>query len=154
MVNWLKYFELDRFVIINTSRMRSDPMAAVREVEGFLGIEEWDYDVNMDRHANPASSNRRATAVGTFAKFCFSFIPKLVKSPIVKSLQRRDWNIYRLPLLSSEQEYIPLGDHHYSVCGKELCDDISLFGSLTGFDHSDWERQIRARLESSSEGNE
>ena len=154
MVNWLKHFELDRFVIIDTSEMRSDPMAAVREVEGFLGVEEWDYDVNMDRHANPASSNRRTTAVGTLVKFCFSLIPNFVKSPIVKSLQRRDWNIYRLPVLSSEQEYIPLGDQHYSVCGEELCDEISLFGSLTGFDHSHWERQIRARIEPSSEGNE
>ena len=154
MKEWLRHFDLDRFVIIDSSRMRSEPMAVVREVESFLRIEEWDYDVNMDRHANPASSNRKTTAVGTLVKFVFSLIPKFVKSPIVKSLQRRDWNIYRLPVLSAEQEYVPLGDHHYSACGKELCDEISLFGSLTGFDHSDWESQIRARFESSSERSE
>ena len=154
MKEWLRHFDLDRFVIIDSSRMRSEPMAVVREVESFLRIEEWDYDVNMDRHANPASSNRKTTAVGTLVKFVFSLIPKFVKSPIVKSLQRRDWNIYRWPVLSAEQEYVPLGDHHYSACGKELCDEISLFGSLTGFDHSDWESQIRARFESSSERSE
>ena len=129
-------------------------MAVVREVESFLRIEEWDYDVNMDRHANLASSNRKTTAVGTLVKLIFSLIPKFVKSPIVKSLQRRDWNIYRLPVLSAEEEYMPLGDHHYFTCGEELCDEISLFGSLTGFDHTDWESQMRDRFESGSERSE
>ena len=154
MKEWLSHFDLDRFVIIDSARMRSEPMAVVREVESFLRIEEWDYDVNMDRHANLASSNRKTTAVGTLVKFVFSLIPKFVKSPIVKSLQRRDWNIYRLPVLSTEEEYMPLGDQHYSTCGEDLCDEISLFGGLTGFDHSDWESQIRARFESGSERSE
>ncbi len=151
MKNWLEHFDLDRFVIIDSSRMRYDPMTVLREVEGFLGIEEWEYNVNMDRHANSASSNRKTTGIGTLVMFGFSLIPNFVKSPIVKFMQRRDWNIYRLPVLSTEGEYIPLDDRHYSACGEELCDEISLFGSLTGFDHSVWESQIRSRVESGSE---
>ena len=150
MKNWLEHFDLDRFVIIDGSRMRSEPMVVVRKVEDFLGIEEWDYDVNMDRHANAASSNRKTTPVGALVMFGFSLVPKFVKSPIVKFLQRRDWNIYRLPVLSIEEEYVPLGDLHYSVCGEELCEEVSLFGSLTGFDHSDWESEIRTRVGSVS----
>jgi hypothetical protein len=151
MTNWLEHFDIERFSIIDSSRMRSEPMVVLRELEGFLGIEEWNYDLNMDRHANAASSNRKKTAVGTMVMFCFSLIPNFVKSPIVKFLQRRDWNIYRLPILSSEEEYVPLSDEHYSACGGELCEEISLFGSLTGFDHTDWESQIRSRVGSVSE---
>ena len=150
MTNWLEHFDLDRFVIIDSSRMRSEPMIVVREVELFLGVEEWDYDVNMDRHANTASSNRKTTVIGTLVMFGFSLVPKFVKSPIVKFLQRKDWNIYRLPVLSTEEEDVPLGDQHYSACGEELCDEISLFGSLTGFDHSGWESHIRSRVGSGS----
>jgi hypothetical protein len=146
MRNWLGHFDLDRFVIIDISRMSVEPMVVVREVEDFLGIEEWDYDVNMDRHANAAASNRKTTAVGSLVKLCFSLVPKFVKSPIVNFLQRRDWNIYRLPVLSTEEEYVPLGDQHYSACGEELCDELCLFGRLTGFDHTDWEREIRFRV--------
>jgi len=146
MRNWLGHFDLDRFVIIDISRMSVEPMVVVREVEDFLGIEEWDYDVNMDRHANAAASNRKTTAVGSLVKLCFSLVPKFVKSPIVNFLQRRDWNIYRLPVLSTEEEYVPLGDQHYSACGEELCDELCLFGRLTGFDHTDWEREIRSRV--------
>ncbi len=151
MRNWLDHFDLDRFVIIDSSRMRSEPIELVREIEVFLGIEEWDYDVNMDRHANAASSNRRTTVVGTIVMFGFSLIPKFIKSPIVKFLQRRDWNIYRLPVLSTEEDYVPLGDQHYLACGGELCEEISLFGILTGFEHSNWESQIRARMGSGSD---
>ena len=151
MRNWLDHFDLSRFVIIDSSRMRGDPMGVVREVEGFLGIDEWGYDVNMDRHANTSSSNRKTTVVGSFVMFVFSLIPRFVKSPIVKFLQRRDWNIYRLPVLSSEEEYVPIGDQHYFACGEELCDELALFGSLTGFDHSDWEGQIRERIGDGSE---
>ena len=150
MKNWLGHFDLDRFVIIDISRMRLEPMIVVREVEDFLGVEEWDYDVNMERHANTAASNRKTTAVGSLVMLCFSLIPKFVKSPLVKFLQRRDWNIYRLPVLSSEEDHVPLGDRHYSACGEELCDELSLFGSLTGFDHSNWEGEIRSRFGSVS----
>jgi hypothetical protein len=131
--------------------MRSEPIEVVREVEGFLGIDEWDYDVKMGRHANSASSNRKTTVVGAIVMFGFSLIPRFVKSPIVKFLQRRDWNIYRLPILSTEEGYVPLGDQHYLTCGEELCEEIALFGSLTGFDHSNWESQIRGRMGVSSE---
>ena len=151
MRNWLDHFDLSRFVISDSSRMRGDPMSVVREVEGFLGINEWDYDVNMDRHANTSSSNRKTTVVGSFVMFVFSLIPRFVKSPIVKFLQRRDWNIYRLPVLSTEEEYVPTGDQHYFACGEELCDELALFGGLTGFDHSGWEFQIRSIIGDGSE---
>ncbi len=151
MRNWLEHFDLDRFTIIDSSRMRSEPIEVIREIEGFLGIDEWDYDVKMDRHANSASSNRKTTVVGAIVMFGFSLIPRFVKSPIVKFLQRRDWNIYRLPILSTEEGYVPLGDQHYLTCGEELCEELALFGSLTGFDHSNWESQIRSRMGVSSE---
>jgi hypothetical protein len=151
MRNWLEHFDLDRFTIIDSSRMRTEPIEVVREIEGFLGIDEWDYDVKMDRHANSASSNRKTTVVGAIVMFGFSLIPGFVKSPIVKFLQRRDWNIYRLPILSMEEEYVPLDDQHYLTCGEELCKEISLFSSLTGFNHSDWESQIQGRIEACSE---
>jgi len=37
------------------------------------------------------------------------------------------------------------------ACGGELCEEISLFGILTGFEHSNWESQIRARMGSGSD---
>lgn len=146
MANWLEWFDLSRFVIIDSERMKSEPIEVVREVEGFLGIDEWDYDLKMDRHANTAASNRQVTGFGKLVEFAFSLIPRIVKSPIVMFLQRRDWNIYRLPILSVKDGYIPLDGRHYQTCGEELREEIALFGKLTGFDCSGWESEIRSHL--------
>jgi len=147
MGNWLKEFKLGRFTIIDSSRMRSEPLEVIREIEEFLGIDEWNYDLRMDRHANSAASNRRVSLLGRAAMLFFSLIPRMIKSPIVRFLQGRDWNIYRLPILSVKGEYVPLGKLHYLTCGEELCEELGLFGRLTGFDHSQWESHIRENLQ-------
>jgi hypothetical protein len=147
MAKWLEEFDLDRFVIIDSSRMKYEPMKVIRKIEEFLGIDEWDYDLKMGRHANSAASNRQTTIFGGIVRIVFSLIPGIVKSPIVKYLQKRDWNIYRLPLLSRREVVCALDDAHYRVCGVELCEDLALFENQTGFDVSEWVREIQDRVQ-------
>lgn len=147
MQNWLKQFDLDRFIILNSSRMRSEPLQVMSEIEEFLGIDNWQYDLNMSRHSNPAVGRRPMSRFGSAVRVVFSLIPGFAKSPIVRFLQKRDLNIYRLPLLSRKGVFDPLDDGHYQVCGEELCEELALFGSLTGFDLSEWEDGIRGRVQ-------
>ena len=146
MENWLEEFGLDRFTIIDSSRMRSEPIEVIREIEDFLGVDKWEYDLRMGRHENSAASNRRVSVFGNIAMLFFSLIPKIIKAPIIRFLQFRDWNIYRLPILSEKGEYVPLGESHYLTCGEELCKELVIFGKLTGFDCSNWESRIRSYL--------
>ena len=145
MERWLARFDRSKFLIIDSSRMRRDPEQVLREIDAFLGVETWEYDIDMGRHANSAKARRPISSIGVAARALFSLIPSFFKRPIVGYLQKRDWNIYRLPLLSRKGVFEPLNDGHYRVCGEDLCEDLTRFGTQTGFDVSDWIDEIRSR---------
>ena len=99
----------------------------------------------MDRHANSAKARRPLSWAGVAAKSLFSLIPNFLKRPIVRYLQKRDWNIYRFPILSRKGFFQALNDDHYRSCGEELREDLVYFGSQTGFDVSAWVNEIQRR---------
>ena len=86
------------------------------------------------------------TAFGKIIGSVFSVIPGPVKLPIVRYLQKRDLNIYRLPILSRKGIMVPLDDSHYRICGEEMCGELELFESLTGFETSAWKEEIQRRI--------
>tara|TARA_B100001029_G_scaffold174198_1_gene174022 strand:+ start:1922 stop:2740 length:819 start_codon:yes stop_codon:yes gene_type:complete len=144
---WLEKFDRSRFLIVDSSRMRGEPKLVLNEIGEFLGVENWEYEFDMDRHANSAEARRPLSGVGVAAGYLFSLIPNLLKRPIVGYLQKRDLNIYRLPILSRKGFFETLNDDHYRLCGEELREDLVYFGSQTGFDVSAWVNEIRRRTQ-------
>ena len=145
MEKWLDKFDRSRFLIVDSSRMRGEPKQVLNEIGEFLGLGSWEYEFDMDRHANSAKARRPLSRVGVAAKSLFSLIPSFLKRPIVRYLQKRDWNIYRFPILSRKGFFQALNDDHYRSCGEELREDLVYFGSQTGFDVSAWVNEIQRR---------
>lgn len=147
MKRWLKEFNLDRFVIIDSGRLKTEPVAVLREIETFLEIKNHDYDLEESRHSNSAASRRPITPLGKLTRTIFSLIPSIIKLPIVKILQRRDLNIYNLPILSKRGIKHKLGNIHYNTCGAELIKELESFEELTNFNVNVWCEEINHRMQ-------
>ena len=146
MRRWLKEFDLDRFLIIDSGKLKSNPIDVLREIEGFLEIKKYDYILDESRHSNSAASRRPITFLGKSARIIFSIIPKTIKQPIIKILQKRDFNIYNLPILSKKGISYKLESLHYKICGKELIEELEILQKITGFDIDIWRDEISNRL--------
>ena len=147
MRRWLEHFDLNRFLFVDSSRLRGEPLDVLRETESFLQLDEAEYDLDSSRHSNSAGTRRPMTELGNFVSGAFSLIPNAIKSPLVRYLQKRDLNIYKLPILSRRGAVFPLDDSHYLTCGEELSDELELFESLTGFKTAAWRGEIRRCLD-------
>ena len=149
MSRWLKEFNLDKFLIIDSTILKTDPLSILKRVEDFLGLDAIEYSIDENRHSNSAVSRRPMTTVGKVTRGIFSLIPNFMKRPIVEKLQKRDFNIYNLPLLSRRGVVNSLNSKHYSICGGELIQDLELFEKLTDFDTKKWSEEIREKLNNS-----
>ena len=65
---------------------------------------------------------------------------------IVKILQKRDFNIYNLPILSNKGIMHQLENRHYNICGEDLITELKLFEELTGYDTKIWCNEINDRI--------
>lgn len=146
MSRWLEQFNLDRFLIIDSANLKNNPSKVLKEVENFLVISPHSYDLSSTRHSNAASNRRPITSAGKLIRTLFSIIPNFIKSPIVRSLQKRDFNIYNFPLLSKKGVYHEIGTSHYDICGNELVDELKLFQKLTGFSTNKWVEEINLKI--------
>ena len=133
MSRWLEQFNLDRFLIIDSANLKNNPTKVLKEVENFLAINPHSYDLSSTRHSNAASNRRPITSTGKMIRTLFSIIPNFVKNPIIRPLQKRDFNIYNFPLLSKKGVHHEIGASHYDICGNELVDELKLFQKLTNF---------------------
>ena len=146
MSRWLKEFDLDRFLIIDSADLKINPISILERIEHFLGVESIEYKIDENRHSNSAASRRPITRAGKVTRRLFSVIPNFIKNPIVVKLQKRDFNIYNLPLLSKKGIAYSLDSKHYDICGEELIRDLELFEKLTAFDTSKWSKEITNQL--------
>lgn len=145
MKNWLEYYSLDDFLIVDSDRMRTDAETVLNEVEGFLNIENFEFDLDYAKDANSASDRRPMTFFGKLMKTCLSLIPKFIKRPIVNRLQEKGVNIYAAPVLSRTPPNRILDDSIYELCSERLTSELIEFGQLTGFDTSEWVKVIEDR---------
>jgi hypothetical protein len=118
--------------------MKNKQKETLQKIEHFLGLEPYNYDLEMIKNANKASDRRPLTFVGNVLKKIFSSIPNFLKSPIVKRLQNKDINIYSVPIISSKGKPHEITNLHYSVCHEEIMEDLVLFESITGFSTKKW----------------
>lgn len=138
MERWLKYFDINNFLIIASNVMKNKQKETLQKIENFLDLEPYNYDLEIIKNANKASDRRPLTLVGNILKRTFSFIPNFLKGPIVKKLQGRGINIYSAPIISSKAKLHEITNLHYLVCHKEIMEDLILFESITGFSTKKW----------------
>ena len=146
MSRWLDQFSLERFLIINSFDLKNDPTEVLIKIENFLGINNSEYDLSSTRHSNSAAGRRPISKTGKLVRIFFSIIPNIIKKPIVKLLQKRDLNIYNLPLLSNKGEEHHIDSGAYSICGKELVEELLLFEQLTNFPTTKWIDKINLEI--------
>ena len=142
MERWLEKFELDRFYIIESTDLRTRPKEVLSELNEFLGLPRHDYNIDMKRESNSASSRRPMSATGKIVRTIFSYVPGLLKGPIVRILEKRNLNIYKAPILSKKVQVLKPQNEHYRICDKTVSKEVKLLSKITGFEAKGWmERQ-------------
>jgi len=136
---WFNLFSDDRFLLIESSRMRNDPEAVLKEVVGHLGLPMFDFDLGSVHNANTAADRRPITLFGKVFKGIVAVIPGIIKRPIVKSLQGRGINVYKLPLLSRKRKEreVP-SELDLAPLKADVLADLVVLEEVTGFDASTW----------------
>ena len=136
---WLEYFDLDSILIIEAKRMRKEPLGVLKEICEHIGVDDYSFDLDMVHNANVASDRRPITLFGRLFRGVASLLPNFVKGPIVKRLQRKGVNVYKMPVLSSTApEKREITDEQRLLLSESVNADLALLEELTGFSNSDW----------------
>jgi len=136
---WFSLFSEDRFLLIDSTRMRSEPEVVLSEVVGHLGLPIFDFNLGSVHNANTAADRRPITVLGKVFKGVAAVIPGIIKRPIVKSLQGRGINVYKLPILSRKR----IGregpsELELDQMKADVLADLGVLEEVTGFDVSTW----------------
>jgi hypothetical protein len=136
---WLEYFDLDSILIIEAKRMRKEPLGVLKEICEHIGVDDYAFNLEMVHNANVASDRRPITLFGRLFRGVASLLPNFVKGPIVKRLQRKGVNVYKMPVLSSKApEKREITDEQRLLLSESVNADLALLEELTGFSNSDW----------------
>ncbi|MFL2493759.1 MAG: sulfotransferase family protein [Candidatus Thalassarchaeum sp.] len=136
---WFDLFPAENFLLIDSILMRREPGAVLRMIEGHLGLEPHNFDLGAVTNSNVASDRRPLTLFGEAFKVIVSLIPRILKDPLVRSLQGRNVNIYSWPILSAERKERGLPNSSETENMRdEIRDDLEVLHTVTGFDVSEW----------------
>ena len=138
MARWLGVFEKDRFLCVDSARMRSEPEEVLDEITSHLFLDQFEYDCKIEVNANLATKRRRSTLLGRCMKSLIGLIPGSLRGKLAGPLQRRSLNIYNLPIISRRGEVSILGREHYRICQREVVPDLERFEEITGFSTGHW----------------
>ena len=139
VTRWLEYFGRDSILLIEANRMRHEPVAVLTEVCAHLGVDEYAFDFDAVHNANTAADRRPITFFGRIFRFTASLLPGFLKGPIVRRLQARGTNVYKMPVLSSEApEKRVISDAQRALLAEQVNADLTLLEGATGFDASGW----------------
>ena len=146
MKRWLEYFPLENFFIIESNRMKTEPKIVLHEIDKFLDMDTYNYDIDMSKHANAAKNRRELSIIGKIIQKVFSLIPDLIKNPIVKKLQEKDINIYANSIISKEKNITKITKNNYVICSEIVIEDLKLFEKITNFSTKHWIEQINHKI--------
>ncbi len=139
VVRWQEHFERDSLLIIEANRMRHEPAVVLSEVCAHLGVESYDFDLDAVHNANTAADRRPITLFGRLFRFAASLLPGFIKGPIVRRLQARGTNVYKLPVLSSSApEKREISDAQRALLAEQVNADLALLEQSTGFAVDQW----------------
>lgn len=145
MERWLNFFELERFLFVDSRDLRNSPELVLRDIDSHLGIDEYEYDLERGGKSNESRNRRAVTGVGVAFKRVVRFIPESTRNILSMPLQKRSINIYDLPIISREGEASQLGSEHYNTCATEVISDLERFEVVSGFSTSHWVEGIRRK---------
>ncbi len=136
---WLEFFDLDSLLIIEAKRMRKEPLEVLKEICEHIGVDDYSFDLDIVHNANVASDRRPITLFGRLFRGVANLLPNFVKRPIVRWLQRKGVNVYKLPLISSKApEKREITNQQRVLLAEKVNADLSLLEELTGFSNPDW----------------
>jgi len=139
VTRWLEYFGRDSILLIEANRMRHEPVAVLAEVCAHLGVDEYAFDLDAVHNANTAADRRPITFFGRVFRFTAGLLPGFLKGPIVRRLQARGTNVYKMPVLSREApEKRVISDAQRALLAEQVNADLTLLEGATGFDASGW----------------
>ena len=122
--------------------MRHDPSMVLEEVCNHLSISSHSFDLDSVHNANTAADRRPMTVFGRLFRLTASLLPGFIKGPIVRRLQARGVNVYKMPVLSSKAPAKrEITDVQRNLLAKEVNADLALLEESTGFDCSKWHIQ-------------
>ncbi len=136
---WLEFFDLDSLLIIEAKRMRGESLRILEEVCEHIGVSDFSFNLDKVHNTNSASERRPITIFGRLFRGLAGLLPGFVKRPIVKRLQKRGVDVYKMPLLSSKvPEKREITDSQRLLMAEMVNTDLALLEELTGFSNSDW----------------
>ena len=128
--------------MIEANRMRHEPVVVLEEVCSHLTISSHSFELDSVHNANIASDRRPITAFGRLFRFIASLLPNFIKNPIVRRLQSRGVNVYKIPVLSSEAPpKREITEQQRELLAADVNADLVLLAESTGFDCSKWHIQ-------------
>ena len=147
MKRWLEYFPLENFLIVDSARMKIEPILVLDEIEQFLSLDSYNYNIDLSKHANSAKNrNIKLSSIGKIVQKLFSLIPIFLKGPLVRRLQAKDINIYTNPLISNEIKINKITNSNYKICSDIVIKDLKLFEEITNFSTKHWIEEIEYQI--------
>lgn len=137
--NWVSKFPLSSFLIIDSKKMRKDPVKTMKAVCEHLNITNFDFDFEANSNSNKAEDRRKPTGFNRKLMNLSSKIPNFLKVPIVLPLKLLGINIYNTKALTSMPIIAEVDlEQAKEVMSEKLLRDIELFESLTGNSYEHW----------------
>jgi hypothetical protein len=139
MERWLGNFSRDRFLLIDSGRMRNESRAVLAEILEHLGMDAYDFDMTEVHNANTAMDRRPLTLFGRGFRFAAALIPGFLKQPLVSSLQGKGVNVYKLPIISKARptRAVPTPEQCVEM-NDEVTGDIEKLERITSFPVKQW----------------
>ena len=139
MGRWLEVFSRDRFLLIDSRRMREDAEAVLVEVQQHIGVGAYDFDLSSVHNSNVAEDRRPLTLFGRGFRFVASLVPSFIKQPFVGYLQGKGVNVYKMRVLSKDRpaRALPTIEERTEM-DAEVTSDVTELGRLTGFNIGIW----------------
>ena len=139
VARWLHHFDRESIFLIEANRMRHDPSKVLEDVCDHLSLSSHLFDLESVHNANTAADRRPMTVFGHLFRFTSSLLPGFIKGPIVRRLQTRGVNVYKMPVLSNKAPAKrEITESQRNLLAKEVNADLALLEESMGFDCSKW----------------
>ena len=139
IARWLQHFDRDSILLIEANRMRHEASVVLEEVCNHLSLSSHSFDLDSIHNANTAADRRPMTLFGRLFRFIAGLLPGFVKGPIVRRLQSRGVNVYKMPVLSSKAPAKrEISNEQRGLLAAKVNADLALLEESMGFDCSKW----------------
>jgi hypothetical protein len=134
--NWLTFFPIDSFLIIETKVMRNFPHQVLKDICNHIGVSEYRFNLDLVKGHNLASQRRTINFLGKCIRNSAKATPRVLRERIASQLQRRGINIYKTKFLSTRTSGGRIiTDSERDMAKQSLVEDQYLLEELTGLNN-------------------